>query len=80
MSVRYVRIRTPFQEIPSLLITKEVGDKLLSLAYPDQSHCQCIPSNISSGAWFLRSSGLRVSCVGHLISLFVDQLKHWLTN
>lgn len=80
MSVRYVRIRTPFQEIPCLLITKEVGDKLLSLSYPDQSHCQCIPSNINSGAWFFLSSGLRVARIGHLISLLVDQLKHWLTN
>ena len=80
MFVRYIRIRIPFQEIPSLLITKEVGDKLLSLAYPGLSHCLCIPSNINSGAWFLWSSGLRVARIGHLISLLVDQLKHWLTN
>lgn len=80
MSLRYVRIRIPFQETPSLLITKEVGDKLLSLAYPAQGHGQCIPSNINSGAWFLWSSGPGVAHFGHLISLLVDQLKHWLTN
>lgn len=80
VSVRYVRIRIPFHEIPSLLITKEAGDKLLSLAYPTLSHCQCIPSNTNCGAWFLGFSGLRVACIGHLISLLVDQLKHWLTN
>ena len=80
MSVRYVRIRIPFHEVPSLSITKEAGDKLLSLAYPALSHCQCIPSSTISGAWFLGFSGPRVECIGHLISLLADQLKHWLAN
>lgn len=58
MFVRYVRIRIPFQETPSLVITSEVGDKLLALVYPAPSHCQCIPSNVNSGAWFPWSSRL----------------------